>query len=622
MFRPSLSYTFCVAAFSVAGIFCSNAAATPAVTSLNPSLGAPQPVGTTITWTAIASDPTPGALWYRFRVGPHNGALHVVKDYGAASTFQWTPSQHEGQFDVEVSVENSVTKAVSGACSTGSACLQTYTVSSRVTGSVPVVTHTPNTLVALYSAPPCATGSTMRVRFRPQTPLSTEDNYDQSTPMTPCTGLSMNFYIAGMRANTTYIIRHDVFSGPRVITGPTLTFATGNTPFTSPSFVAAPAAQLPTSLTNGILLQSNVFITTEFATNLRGNLVWYYTFPNPSAEAYITRPVSGGGAFYVDLNPTLGRTQQFLRMIDPAGNIVLETNAAIISDRLAAMGQPPINGFHHEVRYLPNGDILAISAVEKIFTNGTQGSSAAHPVDVLGDMILVLDPNFNVVWAWNSFDHLDVNRRAVLNETCTDTAGGCPAVYLASVANDWTHGNSAQLTSDGNILYSARHQDLLYKINYANGSGNGSVIWRLGNGGDFTLSPNDPNLWFSHQHDAEFQLGGNAVLSLFDNGNTRVAAHGGNSRGQVWNINETSKTASLALNRDLGVFSAALGTAQRLANGNYHFNAGLVPTFQGGADAFEYTPSGTLVYELQIRPTSTGLNEYRSFRMRDLYTAP
>jgi len=190
------------------------------------------------------------------------------------------------------------------------------------------------------------------------------------------------------------------------------------------------------------------------------------------------------------------------------------------------------------------------------------------------------------------------------------------------VANDWTHGNSAQLTSDGNILYSARHQDLLYKINYANGSGNGSVIWRLGNGGDFTLSPNDPNLWFSHQHDAEFQLGGNAVLSLFDNGNTRVAAHGGNSRGQVWNINETSKTASLALNRDLGVFSAALGTAQRLANGNYHFNAGLVPTFQGGADAFEYTPSGTLVYELQIRPTSTGLNEYRSFRMRDLYTAP
>ncbi len=622
MFRPSLSYTFCVAALSAIGIFSSNAAATPAVTSLNPSLAAPQPVGTTINFTAIASDSDAGALWYRFSVGPHNGALHVVKDYGPGSTFQWTPSQNEGQFDIEVSVENSVTKTTSGACSAGSACLHTYTVSSRVTGTAPVVTHTANTLVALYSAPACATGSTMRVRFRPQTPLYTEDNYDQSTPTVPCTGLSMNFYIAGMRANTTYIVRHDVFTGPRVVTGPTLTFATGNTPFTSPSFTAAPAAQLPTSLTNRILLQANVFIDVEFATDLHGNIDWYYMLPPPSAEAVITRPVQGGGAFYDDLNPTLGRDQQFLRKIDLAGNIVLETNAAIVSDRLAARGLPPINAFHHDANYMPNGDILAITAVEKIFTDGTQGSSPTHPVDVLGDMIMVLDPSFNVMWAWNSFDHLDVTRKAVLGETCTSTQGGCVPLYAGSIANDWTHGNSIQLTSDGNILYSARHQDFVYKINYANGSGNGNVIWKLGNGGDFTLSPNNPLLWFSHQHDVEFQLGGNSVLSLFDNGNTRIGAHGGNSRGQVWNINEASKTASLALNQDLGVYSAALGTAQRLPNGNYHFNAGLVPTFQGGADAFEYTPSGTLVYEMQIRPTSTGLNEYRSFRMRDLYTAP
>ena len=103
MSRPSVSYTFCVAVLSAVGIFSSNAAAMPAVTSFNPSLAAPQPVGTTITWTAIANNPSPGALWYRFSVGPHNGALQVVKDYSASSTFEWTPSQNEGQFDVEVS---------------------------------------------------------------------------------------------------------------------------------------------------------------------------------------------------------------------------------------------------------------------------------------------------------------------------------------------------------------------------------------------------------------------------------------------------------------------------------------------------------------------------------------
>ena len=31
-------------------------------------------------------------------------------------------------------------------------------------------------------------------------------------------------------------------------------------------------------------------------------------------------------------------------------------------------------------------------------------------------MVLVLDPDFQVKWAWDAFDHLDVNRGPVLGE--------------------------------------------------------------------------------------------------------------------------------------------------------------------------------------------------------------
>lgn len=612
-----------VAAAIAFGLCAFNAAATPVVTSLTPSPVGAHPVGTTITWTAAASDADSGALWYRFSVGPHNGTLRVAKDYSPSTSFEWTPVQNEGQFDIEVSAENSVTKNKSGTCLAGNACIQAYTVTSRVSGA-PLVTATRNSLVALYSAPACPAGSGMRVRFRPATPVYRSDNYDQTTPTRPCNGMSMNFYIAGMRANTTYVIRHDLFSGPRVITGPSLTFTTGNVPFTLPHFTVVNPPQLPTSLTNSILLQSVTHTNFELATDVYGNPVWYFLFPTVTRE-YITFPVSGGGVFYIVINSPQGRTQQFLRQIDLAGNVVLETNAAAISDRLVAKGQQPISAFHHDARYMPNGDILLLGSVERLFTDGTQGSSVTHPVDVQGDMILVLDPNFNVVWTWNSFDHLNVKRAAVLGETCQNSAANCPTLFLAQTGNDWTHGNAVQLLSDGNILYSSRHQDFVYKIDYRNGSGTGNLIWTMGNGGDFTISPNNPSLWFSHQHDPDFQFGGTRVMSVFDNGNTRIRRAGtGNSRGQVYNVDEAHKSVTLPVNVDLGVYSVALGMAQPLPNGNYHFDAGEVPSVNTGADAFEYAPSGTLVYHMQIRPTnsSTNLNEYRSFRMRDLYTAP
>jgi hypothetical protein len=133
------------------------------------------------------------------------------------------------------------------------------------------------------------------------------------------------------------------------------------------------------------------------------------------------------------------------------------------------------------------------------------------------------------------------------------------------------------------------------------------------------MSSSDPYPWFSHQHDAGFEIGGNQILTLFDNGNTRRTVFpSATSRGQTLLIDELHKTASLLVNVDLGVFAFALGSAQRLPNGNYMYQPGIFPfgappTFSQTIEIFGGT---TQVLNMQ-GPTS-----YRSWMLSSLYAPP
>ena len=202
----------------------------------------------------------------------------------------------------------------------------------------------------------------------------------------------------------------------------------------------------------------------------------------------------------------------------------------------------------------------------------------------------------------------------MLGEICTVLTAGCPPLSLGLRAHDWTHANSIDYqTSDGNLLISLRNQDWVIKIDYQDGQGTGEVVWRLGADGDFVVDATAPNPWFSHQHDAVYD---GQHLVIFDNGNTRCSENpvDCNSRGQVWQIDETSHIATLVENVDLGGYSTAFGSAQHLSNGNYHYLSGLLlPGFV--SDSIEISPEGVEVYRLRAQGTS-----YRSFRMKDLYT--
>lgn len=567
--------------------------------TLSPSTASPATTGSIVTWSASVSDAQDGTLWYRYRVRQFGGDYHMIRDFGPVQNLDWAATDHEGTYELEVTVMNRTT----GESVTTS---QLYQVQSAVTDT-PVVNPTSNPLVFRYSAPPCAAGNRMRVQFQSGTgPV-------QNTPFKACTGdTSMNFFIAGLQANSSYNAWQIVDTGSAFQNGPVIPFQTRDSG--APSTLPATTVfyNPPNTVAPGLLLGCS--LNGPRATDLAGNLVWYINEPDIT---YLTSMDANGAFWGIVENSSRNSSYQVIRKIDLTGRTLLETNAARVSDQLVAIGHRPIGAFHHDARTLPDGRIAALASVEQILA-GVQGPD---PVDILGDMIVVFDRELNVVWAWDSFDHLDVTRAAILGENCTSNNGACPPFYLAPITNDWTHGNSIKQTPDGNILYSARHQDMLYKINYNNGGGDGSIIWRLGNGGDFTMNSADVYPWFSHQHDAAILFSDPTQLLVFDNGNTRVKTIGsGHSRGQALRIDEQNRTVTPILNVDLLVYSAALGTAQILPDGNYNFDAGyqLDNGFFGtGAYSFEVLPSGAIIYAAHVNDLV-----YRWIRIADMYTVP
>jgi hypothetical protein len=299
---------------------------------------------------------------------------------------------------------------------------------------------------------------------------------------------------------------------------------------------------------------------------------------------------------------------QVLRETDLMGNLVRETTSQRVSEQMIALGYPGISQFSHDAIRLRNGYTAAIASAELIADQG------AGPIDVLADVVVVLDTNWQVAWVWNSLQKLNLKRPAILGETCNTGGGACPPLTLGPIGNDWTHANALQQTSDGNLILCVRNQDWLVKIDYRDGMGSGDVIWRMGPNGDFKAISSEASPWFTHPHDATITADG--TLTIFDNGNTRYREAGGdgNSRGQVWKIDEVNRTATLLVNDTLPGYSQALGWAQYTSNGNLFFESGFLK--QGTeADAYEVDPAGNIVYRMVFNSPA-----YRVTRTLDLYT--
>ena len=541
-------------------------------------------VGSPVTWTAAASGHGSAPV-YQFSVATNGGAAQVVRDFDSSAGFTYDPLE-EGSYDIRVTVKDGYA-SVAGESVSASA-----TPESRVTGTTAVVNPTSNPLVALYSVPPIAGNSTY-VQFR-EASSDSNSPWSDTAPLPVAPGQSTNFLVASLLPSTTYEMRHVADDG---VASLPLRFTTGALPtnLQFPTFTVpqppGPDADLTQNLNVHFGVLAPVNAVQISATDRAGLLNWYYTDPtsrNYAAEGLSLVP--GGSVLLLGGTFNSVGDGTVLREVNLAGDTLRETNVNALNAQLTALGERTIIDINHDAQRLPNGDTaIIVHTLNTVNRNG-------RPTQYLGDSILVLDQSFQVVWTWDSFDWLDTNRLPPLGEG----------------PGDWLHANSVDFSpADGDLIMSLRHQDWVIKIAYDDGAGDGHVVWRLGQGGDFTINSPDPSPWFSHQHSVRYV--NDSTLVLYDNGNTRRASDpNAQSRGQELVLDEKNMTATLVANANLGHFSQAVGAAQRLPNGNLAFDSG----FLGGpsGQTIEVRPDGTKVYVQQV----SGY-DYRAFLVGSLY---
>ena len=392
--------------------------------------GPPVPlVGSPVIWTATASGDGSTPV-YQFSVGPAGGVSNVIQDFSPSNSFTWNPLQ-QGTDDIQVIVKDGYSS------SSGESATATYTAKTRIVGTSAVISPMSNPLVALYSTP--SSGNSMYVQFAQQSP---SPSWTNTAPLPIVPGKSTNFIVAGMLPNTTYMMRHVLDNGK--VSTP-LTFTTGSLPtdLTFPTFTVQQAPATGTDLSQNLIFHAAVANgstttsdVTTLATDLNGNITWYYdpmanNFPgyalNLEPDGIVT--MLGGTA--------VGVAGGFdtAREVDLAGDTLRETNINAVNAELAKLGQPSIIDFDHEVTLLPNGDMAVLATTQKIVTH------KGHPTKYNGDMVLVLDQNFQVAWVWNAFNWLSTSRLG------TDGEGPL----------DWLHGNSIGYSpADGDLIVSLR----------------------------------------------------------------------------------------------------------------------------------------------------------------------
>ncbi len=212
------------------------------------------------------------------------------------------------------------------------------------------------------------------------------------------------------------------------------------------------------------------------------------------------------------------------------------------------------------------------------------GGSATQPV--LWFVIQEFDANHNLTWQWRARDHFLV----------TDMNDNLP---FAALAVDNVHANAVFKTQDGNILLCNRHMDEITKIDRLTGS----ILWRLGGENSDFVFINDAQGGFSHPHDVQELPNGNIIL--FDNGNWHPVPE---SRAKEYQLDLVNMTATLVWqypevsNR----YSKAMGSLQRLPNGNTFINWGI--RSPGESNFTEVRPDGTEA--LDIIFTGNAVNAY------------
>ncbi|HNA99256.1 MAG TPA: aryl-sulfate sulfotransferase, partial [Marmoricola sp.] len=320
--------------------------------------------------------------------------------------------------------------------------------------------------------------------------------------------------------------------------------------------------------------------------------------PNPRFEAIVDR---WGVPFWTlrqngpsgDLKQQLGQWTVIRQLPDETGVTVLDEFMRPIRTYLPQGG--PVDG--HDSVMLPNGGALLLSYPPNQVTGRIDA------------MIQEINSNNQVVFSWNSNDHVDPNTESVVPGTNADYA----------------HINSIQvLPGDGDLLASFRNLSAVFRIARVahDGYQPGDVIWRFGGRrSDFNFEPGEDGP--CAQHTATLHPDGRLVL--FDNspnsfwGNLCVDQDDPSgstySRSQTriteYSLDEDTMEAVLASTYSRPGYAAGFaGSAYRMANGNTLIGWG----GEKQSIAQEINDSGEILWDLADTTPTVATPRFGTYR--------
>jgi len=284
---------------------------------------------------------------------------------------------------------------------------------------------------------------------------------------------------------------------------------------------------------------------------------------------------------------------------------------------------PPIErDFHHDVIEMPSGNLLSLNREFRTIEGYTDENGDSIARRLRGDLVVEFTPAGEVVNQWSTFDLLDPYH--------IKHGLGLPTDPFVN----WTHANSVFYDQrDDSIVVSLRSLDWVIKF----ARETGEVLWRLGEGGDFSLVGEGE--WFFQQHAAKFLADGS--LLLYDNGRYRTGIDNPNdfySRAVQYQL-DTSNSDSLTATQvwefrdDEDFYSPFLCEVDHLANGNFLIADGgrvIDPSLeiqdesnQKWARIVEVAPPSEKVFELIIHDENPEMSYavYRSEKFADLILA-
>ena len=372
----------------------------------------------------------------------------------------------------------------------------------------------------------------------------------------------------------------------------------------------------------------------------QGEFIWYY-IPDGHRVHDIRRLRNGNMAYTV----LPGHNQ--LIEIDMLGNIQRTFHMTGMTDELIEGSiSVQTDSLHHDYAELPNGNLLLLSSESRViqnwYTSETNPDATRAPANVIGDVIVEVTQNGEIVNEWSLFDILDPYR---IGYNSTSENFWRNHYGDTAESKDWAHGNAIIYEeNDHSFVMSVPYQDAVIKVSMDTGE----LVWILGNHDNWKepwsnklLSPVGVVEW-SYKHHAITHTE-NGTYLLFDNGAARSSPYDDKmtladsySRAVEYSVNEQTMEVSqpwvYGLNQEQ-FYGRYLGDV------DWHEQSDTVLINVGGAETnsegvnvppaearrwaqimeVTHTDQPEKVWELRLQQNDTGWSIYRAERIENLY---